>query len=49
MPLFKYYTTIFKAYSVSKKSGDKAIVYLASSTVTKKKFKNIVFTLFKIK
>ena len=44
MPLFKYYAIVFKACSVSKKSKDKAIVYLAGSTVIKKKFRNIVPT-----
>ena len=48
MPFFKCCTTVFKAYSVSKELGDKAIVYLAGSTVTKKKLRNIVFTLFGI-
>ena len=45
MPLFKYYIIVSKAYSVSKKSGDKAVAYLASSIITKKKFKNTVPTL----
>ena len=45
MPLSKRYTTVSKAYSVSKELGDKAAVYLAGSTITKKKFKNIVPTL----
>ena len=44
MPLFKCYTMVFKACSVSKELGDKAIAYLASSTVTKKKFRNIIPT-----
>ena len=35
---------VFKACSINKKLGDKAAAYLVSSTVTKKKFKNIVFT-----
>ena len=33
---------VFKAYSVSKKLGDKAMAYLATFNITKKKFKNIV-------
>ena len=49
MPLFKYYTTVSKVYSVNKKLGDKAAAYLASFTITKKKFRNIVPTLFKIR
>ena len=49
MLLFKYYTTVSKAYSISKESGDKATVYLTSSNITKKKFKNIISTLFKTK
>jgi hypothetical protein len=48
MPLFKHYAMIFKACSVSKESGDKAAAYLVNSTVTKKKFRNIVPTLFGI-
>jgi hypothetical protein len=44
MPLSKHYTTIFKACSVSKELKNKAIVHLASSTVIKKKFRNIVPT-----
>jgi hypothetical protein len=35
---------IFKACSVSKELENKAMVHLASSTVTKKKFRNIVPT-----
>ena len=45
MPLSKRYATVSKAYSISKELGDKAAAYLASSTVTKKKFRNIVPTL----
>jgi hypothetical protein len=44
MPLSKRYIMIFKACSVSKELGDKAMVHSASSTITKKKFRNIVFT-----
>jgi hypothetical protein len=35
---------VFKACSISKELGDKAVAYLASSTITKKKFRNIVST-----
>ena len=42
MPLSKRCAIISKAYNISKKSGDKAMVYLAVSTVTEKKFKNII-------
>ena len=45
MPLSKRCAIVFKAYSVSKELGDKAAVYLAGFAVTKKKFRNIVFTL----
>jgi len=45
MPLFKRYATVFKVYSVSKELGDKAMAYLASSGVTKKKFRKIILTL----
>jgi hypothetical protein len=45
MPLFKYCVMIFKACSVSKELGDKAMVHLASSTIIEKKFRNIVSTL----
>ena len=45
MPLSKRYTTVSKAYSISKELGDKAAAYLAGSTITKKKFRNIVPTL----
>ena len=49
MPPSKRYTTVSKAYSVSKELGDKAIAqataYLATFNVTKKKFRNIVPTL----
>jgi len=44
MPLSKRYTTVSKAYSISKELGDKATAYLATSNVTKKKFRNIVPT-----
>jgi hypothetical protein len=44
MPLSKRYTTVSKAYSISKELGDKAAGYLAGSTITKK-FRNIVPTL----
>jgi hypothetical protein len=49
MPLSKRYIMIFKACSISKELKDKAIVHLASSTITKKKFRNIVPTLSKTK
>jgi len=42
---FKRRTTVSKVCSVSKELGDKAIAYLATSNVTKKKFRNIVPTL----
>jgi len=42
---FKRCATVSKTYSVSKELGDKAMAYLASSKVTKKKFRNIVPTL----
>ncbi len=45
MPLSKRYATVSKAYSISKELGDKAAAYLAGSTITKKKFRNIVPTL----
>ncbi len=45
MPLSKRCTIVSKVYSVSKELGDKAAAYLAGSTVTKKKFRNIVPTL----
>ena len=45
MPPFKRYTTVSKVYSVSKGLGDKAVAYLATSNITKKKFRNIVSTL----
>jgi len=45
MPLFKRCAMVFKVYSVSKELGDKAATYLATSDVTKKKFRNIVPTL----
>ena len=45
MPLFKCYATVSKACSISKELGDKATIYLATFNITKKKFRNIVFTL----
>ena len=45
IPPSKRCTIVSKAYSVSKELGDKAVAYLATSDVTKKKFRNIVFTL----
>jgi len=45
MPLFKRYATVSKAYSISKELGDKATAYLATFSVTKKEFRNIVLTL----
>jgi len=45
MLLSKRYTTVSKVYSISKELGDKAAAYLAGSTITKKKFRNIVPTL----
>jgi len=45
MPPFKRCTTVFKAYSISKELGDKAAAYLATSNITKKKFRNTVPTL----
>jgi len=42
--LFKRCATVSKAYSISKELGDKAAAYLATSGVTKKKFRNIVLT-----
>ena len=44
MPLFKRYTMVSKAYSISKELGDKAAMYLATFNITKKKFRNIVPT-----
>ena len=44
MPLSKRCATVFKVYSISKELGDKATVYLATFNITKKKFRNIVFT-----
>jgi len=44
MPPSKRCTTVSKAYSVSKELGDKATAHLATSNVTKKKFRNIVPT-----
>ena len=44
IPLFKCCTTVFKVYSVSKKLGDKAAIYLTTSNITKKKFRNTVPT-----
>ena len=45
MPLFKRYAIVSKVYSISKELGDKATAYLATSNITKKKFRNIVPTL----
>jgi len=45
MPPSKRCTTVSKACSVSKELGDKAVAYLATSNITKKKFRNIVPTL----
>jgi len=45
MPLSKRCAIVSKAYSVSKELGDKAAAHSAGSTVTKKKFRNIVPTL----
>jgi len=42
IPLSKRYTMVSKIYSINKELGDKATAYLAGSTVTKKKFRNIV-------
>ena len=36
---------VFKACSINKKLGDKAMAYLAGSAIIKKKFRNIVSTL----
>jgi len=47
MPLSKRCATVFKVYSISKALGDKAAAYLASSGVTKKKFRNKIPTLSK--
>ena len=47
MLLSKCYTIVSRVYSISKELEDKAVVYLAGSTVTKKKFRNIVPTLSK--
>ena len=49
MPLFKCCTTVSNVCSISKELGDKAVAYLAGSTVTKKKFRNIIPTLSKIR
>jgi len=35
---------VSKAYSVSKELGNKATAYLATSNITKKKFRNIIST-----
>ena len=37
---------VFKACSINKKLGDKAVVYLAGFNITKKKFRNTISTLF---
>ena len=44
MPLFKYCTTVSKACNINKESGDKAAAYLATTSTTKKKFRNTVPT-----
>ena len=49
MPFYKYYAMVFMVCSVSKKSGNKAAMYLAGFAIIKKKFKNIVPTLSKTK
>ena len=38
---------VSKAYSISKELRDKAVIYLVSSIITKKKFRNTVPTLFR--
>jgi hypothetical protein len=45
MLLSKRCAIVSKVYSVSKELGDKAAIYLATSNITKKKFRNTVFTL----
>jgi len=45
MPPSKHCTIVFKAYSISKELRDKAVAYLATFNVTKKKFRNIVLIL----
>jgi len=45
MPPSKRYIMVSKVYSVSKELGDKAMAYLATFNVTKKKFRNIISTL----
>jgi hypothetical protein len=45
MLLSKRYAIVSKVYSISKELGDKAAIYLATSNITKKKFRNIVPTL----
>ena len=47
MPFSKRCTTVSKAYSVNKELGDKTVAHLASSNVTKKKFRNIIPTPFR--
>ena len=49
MLLSKYCIMVFKACSISKELEDKAAAYLVGSTVTKKKFRNIVPTLSRIR
>ena len=44
MPLFKCCAMVSKACNINKKLEDKAAVYLAGSTITKKKLRNTVFT-----
>ena len=47
MPLSKCCATVSKACSVSKELEDKAMAYLASFSITKKKFRKIIPTLFR--
>jgi hypothetical protein len=49
MPFSKRYTTISKAYSVNKELRDKTAAYLAGSNITKKKFRDIIPTLSRIR
>ena len=43
----KHCTTVSMVCSVSKELRNKAVIYLAGSAITKKKFRNIVPTLSK--
>ena len=45
IPPSKRYTTVSKVYSISKELGDKAMAYLVTFKITKRKFRNIVSTL----